>query len=344
MTIAKLAFGLLLMFGKCSTAHAQSVGPDYFSGKTVTVYVGFAAGGAAATEALLVARHLQQHIPGRPTVVVGYRPGAGGRILNNYLYNTAPATGFEIGRVDNGVAIASLLDDSAIRFDARRFGWIGSFSADGWVFFLRRESGVASLEKLRDAKTKAKVGSISAVHKTYTNAKLIQQLFGLSFDMVTGYPSGKDIELAVARGEIDGSVANYAGFMQRSYRDYQSGSLSVLLQSGHGPQHTSLPKLEGSPVIWSQTSGESASLLQAAGLPWDAPFVAPPGTPAPVVAILRAAFESTSRDAEFRAEYEKVVGAEVDFTPGAQLESDVVTVSQSPPSVVSALRRLYAGE
>jgi tripartite-type tricarboxylate transporter receptor subunit TctC len=321
---------------------AEATPGDYYAGKTITLYVGFSPGGAAATEAVLISRYLPKYIKGSPNVIVGYKPGAGGRILNNYLYNAAPANGLEIGRVDNGVAIASLLDDSAIKFDARRFGWIGSFSADGWAFMLRNGADVHSLDELRAAKTKLKVGSISAVHKTYTNAQLIEKVFGVSFDMITGYPSGKAIELAIERGELDGTVAAYSGFMQRNYRQYKSGDISVLLQSGHGGHHASLPGLEKAPIVWAVAPPDMAPLLKVASLPWNAPFVAPPKTPANVVAILRSAFERLSQDAAFGAEYRKVVGSDVDFTPGERLESDVSEIAHTPPAMVEALRSLYA--
>jgi tripartite-type tricarboxylate transporter receptor subunit TctC len=313
-----------------------------FSGKTITLYVGFAAGGSAATEALVVAKHLPRFISGHPTVVIGYRPGAGGRILNNYLYNAAPANGLEIGRLDNGVAIASLLEDSAIKFDARKFGWIGSFAGDGWVLVLRRAAGIASMSDLKNTQIKPKIGSISAVHKTFTNAKLLQELFGLRFDMVTGYRSGNDIELAIMRGEVDGAVAAYGGFMQRSFQYYKSGELSVLLQSGRGEGHESLRELENVPVVWSAALPQTSSLLKAVNLPWNSPFVVPPGTPREVLATLRTSFEALSRDAEFQSEYLKVVGTDVDFTSGERLAADVATIAQSPPSVVDTLRHLYA--
>ena len=220
-------------------------------GKTITVEVGFAPGGAAATEALVVARHLGEFVPGHPSVVVGYRPGAGGRVLNNYLYNLASANGLEIGRVDNGVAVANLLDDSTIKFESDKFGWIGSFASDGWALFLRLESGINTFAALQGAKTNLKIGSISAVHKTYTNARLLQEVFGMRFDMITGYPSGKDIELAVARRELDGSVAAYAGFYQRSFRTISIRRRPVPLQSGRGEAHEPAPGLEKVPTILS---------------------------------------------------------------------------------------------
>lgn len=328
-----------------TTAQAQGkgegIGPSYFAGKTMTVWVGFAAGGAAATEAAVVARHLGKYVPGNPNVIVGHRPGAGGRVLNNHLFNVAPATGLEIGRIDNGVVIANLLDDPTVKFDADKFGWLGSYASDGWAFFLRREVGIGTLEDLKSGKREPKLGSISAVHKTYTNAKLLEAVFGIKLDMVTGYPSGREVELAITRKELDGSVAAYSGFMQRSLQEYKTGEIAVLVQSGVGTKHVPAPGLEKVPVIWSIAPPETQDLLKAANLPWNSPFVTPPKTPVEVIGALRTALKALVDDTEFKVEYAKVVGSEVDYTAGEQLEADVAAVRKSPPSVVKALKGLF---
>ena len=75
-------------------------------------------------------------------------------------------------------------------------------------------------------------------------------------------------------------------------------------------------------------------------LPWDSPFVVPPKTPPGIIAELRTSFEHLSKDPDFRSEYLKVVGAEVDFT--GLSERDVVAIRQSPPSVAEALKGLFA--
>jgi tripartite-type tricarboxylate transporter receptor subunit TctC len=336
-----IALALAAVADRSDGARAETVGASYFAGKTMTVWVGFAPGGAAATEAMVVARHLSKHVPGNPTVIVGHRPGAGGRVLNNYLYGVAPPNGLEIGRVDNGVVVANLLDDPSVKFEADKFGWIGSFASDGWAFFLRRETGIGSLEELKASKTPPKIGSISAVHKTYTNARLLEVVSGVKLDMVTGYPSGREVELAITRKELDGSVAAYSGFMQRSLAQYKAGEIAVLMQSGLGTKHVPAPGLENVPVVWAIAPPESQALLRAANLPWNSPFVAPPKTPTEVVGVLRASLKSLSQDAEFQAEYAKVVGSEVDYTPGEQLEDDANAIRKSPPDVVKMLKALF---
>ena len=50
---------------------------DFYRGKTVTLTVGYSAGGGYDTYARILARHMGRHIPGNPPVVVQNMPGAG---------------------------------------------------------------------------------------------------------------------------------------------------------------------------------------------------------------------------------------------------------------------------
>jgi tripartite-type tricarboxylate transporter receptor subunit TctC len=71
--IAAVWIGLVAL-GASQSAHAQKVD---LSGQKVTIAVGSTAGGAYDLYGRLVARHLGNHLPGNPVVVVQNMPGAG---------------------------------------------------------------------------------------------------------------------------------------------------------------------------------------------------------------------------------------------------------------------------
>jgi len=66
---------------------------DYFKGKTIRIIAGSEAGGMYDTFGRLVSRHLADHLPGKPTVVVANMPGASGVRATNYLHEVAPKDG-----------------------------------------------------------------------------------------------------------------------------------------------------------------------------------------------------------------------------------------------------------
>src|SRR6266508_3937184 len=70
---------------------------EFYTGKTVTIYVGFGPGGGYDAYAQLLAPHIRRHIPGEPTVIVKHMPGAGSLTLMNYLWSVAPPDGLAFG-------------------------------------------------------------------------------------------------------------------------------------------------------------------------------------------------------------------------------------------------------
>ena len=86
--VTRTAFSLLATAAAAwaGTAQAQSA-TDFYKGKTINVIVGFAPGGGYDAYARLLARHLGQHIPGNPNVIVQNMPGAAGIVASNNVYN-----------------------------------------------------------------------------------------------------------------------------------------------------------------------------------------------------------------------------------------------------------------
>ena len=127
--ITKLRVALLLCTSMfcCSASLGQGV-ERFYSGKQVSLYIGYSAGGGYDTYARVLARHLGKHIPGNPTVVPQNMPGAGSLTLANFLYNIAPKDGTVLGTIGRGLAMEPLLGGTGTRFDATKFTWIGSMN------------------------------------------------------------------------------------------------------------------------------------------------------------------------------------------------------------------------
>src|SRR3989442_8686671 len=91
------------LIGACGTrtgAPPQTSGQslaDFYSGKTISIIVGYAPGGGFDTTARLASKYLGKHIPGNPTVIVENMPGAGSLTAANHIYNVAKPDGLTIG-------------------------------------------------------------------------------------------------------------------------------------------------------------------------------------------------------------------------------------------------------
>src|SRR5262249_2788216 len=73
---------------------------EFFRGKTVNLLIGFGVGGDDDLWGRAIAKHLGNHIPGRPTVLPQNVTGAAGLLVANRLYNTAPKDGTAIGMIN----------------------------------------------------------------------------------------------------------------------------------------------------------------------------------------------------------------------------------------------------
>ena len=116
---------VILSLCAMSAVSAQSPA-DFYKGRSIDLYIGFTAGGGYDAYARLVARHLGNHIPGKPTVLPRQKPGAGSRAAAEYLYNIAPKDGTQLATVDQSIAVQQAMGDPSIKFDAAKFIYIGN--------------------------------------------------------------------------------------------------------------------------------------------------------------------------------------------------------------------------
>src|SRR5262249_6823537 len=117
---------------------AASAQDEFYKGKTVSVVIG-AKTGSLAVSAQIVAHHLGRHIPGNPTVIFRQMPGGAHLGATGHVYNVAEADGLTVLAANPNVAMAQLAKLSQVRFDIRKFEWLGSSGSDGALFSIRAD-------------------------------------------------------------------------------------------------------------------------------------------------------------------------------------------------------------
>ncbi len=101
-------FTLLAGLGIAPHAQADPVS-DFYGSHTVRLIVATPAGGPYDNHARLLARHLSEHIPGHPTIVVENLAGATGMLAANYVYNIAPQDGTVLANLHNMLPLIKAL-------------------------------------------------------------------------------------------------------------------------------------------------------------------------------------------------------------------------------------------
>jgi tripartite-type tricarboxylate transporter receptor subunit TctC len=322
-----LLFGALL----CTPSQAQ----EFFRGKQVTIVVGFTAGGGYDLTARLYARHYGRHIPGNPTVIVSNMPGAGSAVAAASVANTSPQDGTRLGFIAGGAVIDPLLTGKA-RYDARTFQWIGGRANEPSICGIWHEAGVRTMQ---DAMTRqAIIGASGPGSRTLYYPKILNELTGTQFKVVTGYPGGNEIAIAMERREVDGWCGISWGSAKTRLASWLSGKkMHILTQFAltRGAELKDVP-LAGE-FAKNERDRKAIEFLESdAVFAW--PMFAPPGTPAERVRELRAAFEGMLKDPQFLADAAKQ-DMDIDLVPGTELQRLVGELYATPPDVIEIVKK-----
>ena len=115
-----------LLIGGTLAASAQAPAPNYYAGKTVQMVIGFGPGGGYDLWARTVARHINKHLPGNPTVVPQNMPGAGSFTAAAHIYTAAPKDGTVMGIIARDAPLGPLTGQEGARFDPLKLSWLGT--------------------------------------------------------------------------------------------------------------------------------------------------------------------------------------------------------------------------
>lgn len=316
----------------------------FYQGKTVTIRVGFSAGGAFDVWARIIAQYISKYIPGNPTFVVQNMTGGGSMIAANYVYSVAKPDGLTLGVVSPGIYIQQLSGHPEIRFEWFKYSWIGSPEKTDRIFYIRADTPYKTLEDLRNAVEPPKCGATGLGTAAYYFPRFLQDAFALKLAMVPGYQGAADANLAIEKGEIQcwcGSVQAYFG-SEPGRTWAKTGFVRVLTQGGQ-KRH---PNLTEVPTVWElmdkhKTSELHRRVAKIFVLPDEMgrPFFGPPGMPVDRLKILREGFVKMMVDPEMIAEAKKK-GLEPSLMTGEEVEALGREIGAVPPEVMQKMKPL----
>jgi tripartite-type tricarboxylate transporter receptor subunit TctC len=316
----------------------------FYQGATVTIRVGFTAGGAFDVWARIIAHHLGKYIPGNPTFVVQNMTGGGSMIAANYVYSVAKPDGLTLGVVSPGLYIQQLSGQKEIKFDWFKYSWIGSPEKTDRIFYIRADTPYKTLLDLRDAAEPPKCAATGLGTAAYYFPRLLQEAFGLKLAVVPGYQGAADANLAIERGEMQcwcGSVQAYFG-SEPGRTWAKTGFVRVLTQGGQ-KRH---PNLSNVPTVWelmdkSKVSELHRRIAKIFVLPDEMgrPFFGPPGIPADRLKALREGFVKMMKDPDVIADA-KSKGLEPSLMTAEEVEALGREIGTVPPDLIERMKPL----
>lgn len=308
---------------------------NFYQGKNLSLIVGNTAGSGYDTYGRLVARYMSKHLPGRPGIITQNMPGAGSVKAADFLFNIAPKDGTVFGTIMPGALVDPLATDpKKYRYEPAKFEYLGTADSGTKICFSSARSGIKSIEDTQ----KVKVTVASTARADYTH--MMNSMLRTRFHLVTGYPGPGDMLMALERGEGD-VICGLDFSAVNAMRPGLIGSdkVNVLMQFGLEPR-SSLTAL-GVPEIWKYLAPADRPVVEliVTEQVFQRVFLAPPGTPAERLAVLRAAFDAAMTDAELLAEAKKI-NLEINPKSGNDVASRIKAMYAAPQEVVARMSKV----
>jgi tripartite-type tricarboxylate transporter receptor subunit TctC len=223
-----------------------------------------------------------------------------------------------------------------VQFDTRKFFWIGNTTSSPNVTVAWYKSGVTSIEQVRSREliVGAPGGTAGVIYATAMNA-----LLGTRFKLVTGYPGGNEVNLAMERGEIDGRASNSWASWKSTRPDWVADKkIIVLAQVGlqRAGELANVPLLN---ELASTSADQQVLTFLSADTAIARALVTTPDTPPERLAALRRAFDETVKDPDFLAEAAK---SKIDIEPmtGEASQKIADSIVNTPREVVARAKMI----
>jgi tripartite-type tricarboxylate transporter receptor subunit TctC len=335
-SILSVLVGSLIVPWTQTAAWAQA---DFFKGKTITIVVGARVVGSLSIAAQLVSRQLGQHIPGNPTVILRQMPGGAHLVASGHVYNVAEPDGLTVLAANPAIAMAQLFKMPAVRFDVRKFEWLGSSGSDGVLFAIRPDLPYKTFKDIQSANPELVIGTTGPGSNAHDVPLLLKEFAGAKLKLVAGYAANSDIRLALERKEVDGWTAlattvRIAG---------EQGIVRPLVRSSRAPV-AGLNHLPVDEDLATSELGRSLMLIRGTPLSIGRPFAVRPGTPADRVVMLREALAKVVADPKFLAEA-KTAQIDIRHIAADEVAKGFDSMMNQPPEVLEAMvKYLKVGE
>ena len=342
---------------------AAPASAQFYKNKILTMLVNYGVGGNADTEARVYQQYLPKYIPGNPTIIIRNAPGAGGATAMNLL-------GLSIGSQPDGLTVGyfttsatqSLVDDPSLK--VKLYDFVVVIAAHGWnLVYARKDIAPGGLTRPADI-VKAKnvfVGGYARGTSHDTRLRMVLEVLGLPYTMVTGFPGTAQINKAMLQNEV-----NFTG---TSLPGYQTQVIPQIVKPGVGMVLFHYPVIgpDGKPVgdpelerqgietfdkVYAEAFGKPPAgpkfdallLVNDLSTKLQRAVVLPKGTPPEAVDTLRQAFTAVGKDKDFITDYKRITGEAPDLATAREIEPLFERMQHVDPVITQMIRESIGTE
>jgi len=335
-SLLRHVLGCAAVLTLAATQAAGQTADNFYKGKVITLIVGVSPGGGYDQYARLLARHLPHHIAGEPTIIVSNMPGAASLTSVLNLARIAPTDGTQIATFNAGLLNDSMIEGDQARVKFNQFSWLGSMARDLRVCVASKASSIRTWDDLAKGKD-AVFGAAGPNSNSANGIAMIRNLFNLKhLRTVSGYPGISETNLAVERGEVDGTCVSWIAIPANWVKD-KAVNVLVRLSPSTVPEIPNSVKYIGDMVDTPEKKTLVNALVSSGELA--RPFIVSAKVPKERVDILRKAFAETLADPVFLADAAKTKLL-IDPVGGASAQKIVDRIYALPTNVAQKARAI----
>jgi tripartite-type tricarboxylate transporter receptor subunit TctC len=319
-----------------SAAWAQTA-EQFYSRRSVNLLIGFEPGGGYDLYARLAARHIGVHLPGKPNVVPQNLPGAGALSMMNRLYQTSPKDGSAVGLGHSNIALGQILGGANIEYDARKFSWIGRLQATLDIHYTWHTSPTRTFADTKLRETLVAGTGPSSYSTVY--ARVLNELVGTRFRIISGFKGTKDSNLAMERGEVEMVLTPWEIVKAANADWVRDKKINILVQYSLS-RNADLPDVPT--VIEVMESNEQRQIMRlfVSASEIGRSLMMPPDVPKERVEAMRRAYDGMIKDPAFLADVAKGQ-MQIDPLSGADLQTMIMETFEMTPALVAKAKVLY---
>jgi tripartite-type tricarboxylate transporter receptor subunit TctC len=326
----------VLLLAACASAVRAQTPEQFYRGRQLSMIVFTGAGSTYDIYARLLVRHLADHVPGKPAIIVQNMPGAGGLKAEEYIYRIAPKDGTVMGTVGRGLPFEPMLGENEGNLDPLKFTWLGSMNRDASLAMSWFTSKVKTFEDLKQHELLVPGTGAGADSEILPLA--FNRLAGTRFKIIEGYRDTAVAALAMERGELDGLAYWSWSSITAIHPDWvRDKKVNLLFQTGVDP----IPELPDVPrirnLVANPTDRGALAFLLAREI-MGRPFFAPPDLPPDRATALRSAFAATMRDPAFFEDAQRA-RLDVSLVTGEEVAALLKESAGAPKDVLDRVKQ-----
>ena len=257
-------------------------GGDYPQ-KDITIVIPYNPGGGFDTYVRALARSLEKHLPNEVNVLARNSPGAGGRRGASDVFRARP-DGYTIGAFNLPGVLVPELQNMPIEYKLSEVSWLVTMGRDPYAYSVKGDSLLESMADVKSLGRTVLYGATGPGSTSYIATNIINEVLGISYEVVTGYKGSSSYVLGLIRGDFD--VALVSMSTARPY--IESGDIRALAIFGAVSND---PKIADAAVLGESQLAELSVVRMIGG---------PPGLPEDIRTTLEQALLAAMDDPEFK--------------------------------------------